>query len=224
MVRRDCTAATQRRLAARDRGFLAALVGDGRAEAVELTGNGERVAADIVVVGLGAVPNTEWLAGSGLRLEPGASNATPRSPPSRTRRTSWAPATSSRGPIRWPTAKRSEIERWTVAAEQGQLAGRQRDGGPHDERKPYDAPPVLLVRPIRREDPVAGAARPRRAWEGVEELQTGRGPRRDPGRDRGDQSPRRLGSYPACRTARRRRSTSCAQPSQPTQAPARAAA
>src|SRR5436305_8319952 len=42
---------------------VAGLIGDGRVEAVELA-DGERVPADIVVVGLGAVPNTEWLAGS----------------------------------------------------------------------------------------------------------------------------------------------------------------
>ena len=49
---------------------VAGLLGHGRVEAVELTG-GERVAADVVVVGLGALPNTEWLAGSGLQLDPG---------------------------------------------------------------------------------------------------------------------------------------------------------
>ena len=42
---------------------VAALLGNGHVEAVELS-DGERIAADVVVVGLGAVPNTEWLAGS----------------------------------------------------------------------------------------------------------------------------------------------------------------
>jgi NADPH-dependent 2,4-dienoyl-CoA reductase/sulfur reductase-like enzyme len=49
---------------------VAGLLGDGRVEAVELAG-GERIDADVVVVGLGAVPNTEWLADSGLRADPG---------------------------------------------------------------------------------------------------------------------------------------------------------
>ncbi|MGY1684648.1 NAD(P)/FAD-dependent oxidoreductase [Geodermatophilus sp. SYSU D00867] len=46
---------------------VAALVGTGRVEAVELT-DGTRVPADVVVVGIGAAPNTEWLAGSGVAL------------------------------------------------------------------------------------------------------------------------------------------------------------
>ena len=50
---------------------VAGLIGDGRVEAVELSG-GERVTADVVVVGLGALPNTEWLAGSGLAAESGS--------------------------------------------------------------------------------------------------------------------------------------------------------
>jgi NADPH-dependent 2,4-dienoyl-CoA reductase/sulfur reductase-like enzyme len=46
---------------------LAGLVGTGRVEAVELT-DGTRLPADVVVVGIGATPNTEWLAGSGVAL------------------------------------------------------------------------------------------------------------------------------------------------------------
>src|ERR1700759_3371747 len=49
---------------------VVALHGDVRVEAVELT-DGTRVAADLVVVGMGAHPNTEWLEGSGLRLTGG---------------------------------------------------------------------------------------------------------------------------------------------------------
>ncbi|PRY36044.1 NAD/ferredoxin-dependent reductase-like protein [Geodermatophilus tzadiensis] len=46
---------------------VAALVGTGRVEAVELT-DGTRLPADVVVVGIGATPNTEWLAHSGVAL------------------------------------------------------------------------------------------------------------------------------------------------------------
>ncbi|MGK5112305.1 NAD(P)/FAD-dependent oxidoreductase [Geodermatophilus sp. CPCC 205506] len=46
---------------------VAGLVGSGRVEAVELT-DGTRLPADVVVVGIGAVPNTEWLADSGVAL------------------------------------------------------------------------------------------------------------------------------------------------------------
>ncbi|WP_448623509.1 NAD(P)/FAD-dependent oxidoreductase [Geodermatophilus sp. URMC 64] len=46
---------------------VAGLVGTGRVEAVELT-DGTRLPADVVVVGIGAAPNVEWLAGSGVAL------------------------------------------------------------------------------------------------------------------------------------------------------------
>ncbi|WP_164702183.1 NAD(P)/FAD-dependent oxidoreductase [Modestobacter sp. KNN46-3] len=46
---------------------VAGLVGTGRVEAVELT-DGTRLPADVVVVGIGAVPNIEWLADSGVSL------------------------------------------------------------------------------------------------------------------------------------------------------------
>lgn len=45
--------------------------GDGRVEAVHLPG-GERVEADLVLLALGAAPNTEWLRASGIELHHGA--------------------------------------------------------------------------------------------------------------------------------------------------------
>jgi NADPH-dependent 2,4-dienoyl-CoA reductase/sulfur reductase-like enzyme len=45
-------------------------VGNGRVEAVRLT-DGSRVPADLVVVGLGVTPATDWLDGSGLRVDDG---------------------------------------------------------------------------------------------------------------------------------------------------------
>ena len=44
---------------------VAGLVGTGRVEAVDLA-DGTRLPADVVIVGIGALPNVEWLAGSGL--------------------------------------------------------------------------------------------------------------------------------------------------------------
>ena len=46
---------------------VAGLLGTDRVEAVELT-DGTRLPADVVVVGIGAVPDTGWLAGSGVAL------------------------------------------------------------------------------------------------------------------------------------------------------------
>lgn len=118
---------------------VAGLLGDGRVEAVELA-DGGRIAADVVVVGLGAVPNTEWLAGSGLRADPGLEcNATLT--------VAADPDILAAGDIvSWPhplaDGETLRIEHWTVAAEQGQLAGRNVLVAP-DERKAYDAPPYF---------------------------------------------------------------------------------
>src|ERR1035437_4209196 len=48
------------------------VVGDGRVEAVRLN-NGELLAADLVLVAKGIVPNVEWLRGSGIRIGRGIS-------------------------------------------------------------------------------------------------------------------------------------------------------
>ena len=118
---------------------VAGLLGQGRVEAVELTG-GERVAADVVVVGLGAVPNTEWLAGSGLQLDPGIScDATLTAAGD-------ADILAAGDIVSWPHplagGEAIRIEHWTVAVEQGQLAGRNVLLAP-DARKPYDAAPYF---------------------------------------------------------------------------------
>jgi NADPH-dependent 2,4-dienoyl-CoA reductase/sulfur reductase-like enzyme len=130
----------------RDRGVdvrlgtgVAGLIGNGRVEAVELA-HGERVPADLVVVGLGAVPNTEWLAGSGLRIDPGLvcdATLTAIGDPDILGAgdiVAWPHPLADGEPIR--------IEHWTVAAEQGQLAGRNVVLAPA-ERKPYVAPPYF---------------------------------------------------------------------------------
>jgi NADPH-dependent 2,4-dienoyl-CoA reductase/sulfur reductase-like enzyme len=130
----------------RDRGVdlrlgtgIAGLVGSDRVEAVELA-DGSRVPADAVVFGLGAIPNTEWLASSGLPLNPGLEcDATLTS--------DGDPDVLGAGDIvSWPHPLAGgaaiRIEHWTVAAEQGQLAGRNVLLEPA-ERKPYDAPPYF---------------------------------------------------------------------------------
>jgi NADPH-dependent 2,4-dienoyl-CoA reductase/sulfur reductase-like enzyme len=118
---------------------VAGLRGNGRVEAVELT-DGTRIDADIVVVGLGAVPNTDWLSRSGLQVDPGlACDATLTA--------AGDPDVLGAGDIvTWPhplaDGDAIRIEHWTVAAEQGQLAGRNVMVAP-DERRPYDAPPYF---------------------------------------------------------------------------------
>ena len=49
---------------------VAGVVGDSRVAGIVLS-DGTRIDADVVVVGIGVMPNTEWLAGSGLTLDNG---------------------------------------------------------------------------------------------------------------------------------------------------------
>jgi NADPH-dependent 2,4-dienoyl-CoA reductase/sulfur reductase-like enzyme len=78
--------------------------------------DGEVVPADLVVVGIGVIPNTEWLAGSGADLDNGVlcdeTLAVVGLP------NAWAAGDL----VRWPHAKYGEIriEHWTNAIEQGQ--------------------------------------------------------------------------------------------------------
>jgi 3-phenylpropionate/trans-cinnamate dioxygenase ferredoxin reductase subunit len=65
-TRRHAAAGVDLRLGA----GVAGLEGEDRVEAVLLT-DGTRLAADVVVLGLGAVPETGWLAGAGLDLRDG---------------------------------------------------------------------------------------------------------------------------------------------------------
>jgi 3-phenylpropionate/trans-cinnamate dioxygenase ferredoxin reductase subunit len=118
---------------------VAALHGAGRIEAVELT-DGTRVGADLVVVGMGAQPNTEWLAGSGLRVNPGLecdASLTAVGDPD---------ILGAGDIVSWPHPLAGgdaiRIEHWTVAAEQGQQAGRN-VLLEAEQRKPYDQPPYF---------------------------------------------------------------------------------
>ena len=118
---------------------VAGFEGDGRLEAVALS-DGTRVEADVAVVALGAMPNTEWLAGSGLELQPGVVCDA---------------ALAARGAdgvfcagdaAAWPHPMAGgdviRIEHWTNAAEQGAAAARNLLAAP-GERTPYAAVPYF---------------------------------------------------------------------------------
>lgn len=95
-----------------------AFTGTDRVQGVRLA-DGEVVPADVVVVGVGATPATDWLAGSGLTLADGVvCDATLAA----------APGVYAAGDIaRWhnPLFDRfMRLEHWTAAAEQGAIAGR----------------------------------------------------------------------------------------------------
>jgi NADPH-dependent 2,4-dienoyl-CoA reductase/sulfur reductase-like enzyme len=88
-------------------------------DGVRLAG-GELVPADVVVVGIGVAPATEWLEGSGLALRDGiVCDATLAAGP---------PGVYAAGDVaRWPNALFDEemrVEHWTNAAEQGAHAAR----------------------------------------------------------------------------------------------------
>ena len=99
---------------------VAAIEGDGRVERVRLD-DGTLVEADVVVVGVGVVPVTEWLAGSGLTLDNGiVCDETLLA----------APGIVAAGDVaRWPNpmfdGELMRLEHWTNAAEQGVAAARR---------------------------------------------------------------------------------------------------
>lgn len=93
--------------------------GDGRVERVLLS-DGSTVDADLVVVGVGAVPDTDWLAGSGVTTDDGVlADAT---------LATGVPGVYAAGDaVRWHNELFDEtmrLENWTSAAEQGALAAR----------------------------------------------------------------------------------------------------
>jgi 3-phenylpropionate/trans-cinnamate dioxygenase ferredoxin reductase component len=113
--------------------------GAGRLEAVRLA-DGSRVEADLALVALGAIPNTDWLADSGLELQPGVvCDATLAARD--------ADGVFCAGDVAaWPHPMADHgiirIEHWTNAAEQGAAAGRNLLAPP-EERAPYNAVPYF---------------------------------------------------------------------------------
>jgi 3-phenylpropionate/trans-cinnamate dioxygenase ferredoxin reductase component len=100
--------------------------GAGRVRGVRL-GDGSVVAADVVVVGVGVVPETAWLEGSGLTIDNGVvCDQTCIA----------APGIVAAGDVaRWPNVlfdgERMRLEHWTNATEQGVHAARRLLG--HEE-------------------------------------------------------------------------------------------
>lgn len=93
-------------------------LGAKRVEAVELE-DGKRIPADVVVVGIGVTPATEWLEDSGLEIADGVvCDATCRS--------SRAPFVVAAGDVaRWENplfGERMRVEHWTNATEQADAA------------------------------------------------------------------------------------------------------
>jgi NADPH-dependent 2,4-dienoyl-CoA reductase/sulfur reductase-like enzyme len=96
------------------------LLGTGHVRGVRLA-DGRTLPADLVVVGIGAAPATEWLVGSGLLLDDGiVCDATLNA---------GLPGIYAAGDVaRWPNGlfggRPQRLEHWTSAAEQGAAAAR----------------------------------------------------------------------------------------------------
>ncbi len=115
---------------------VAALEGADRVERVVLS-DGSVLAADLVIVGIGVVPATDWLASSGLRLDDGVVCDA---------RCFAAPGIVAAGDVaRWHNPRFDEsmrVEHWTNAVEQGTHAARALLSGP-DTAEPYAPVPFF---------------------------------------------------------------------------------
>jgi NADPH-dependent 2,4-dienoyl-CoA reductase/sulfur reductase-like enzyme len=110
---------------------VARFLGGERVEGLELA-DGTRIAANVVLVGIGSVPNTSWLASSGLELADGVvCDAACR--------TTRAPEVVAVGDVaRWPNelfdAESMRVEHWTNATEQADHAAATLLAGPGEAR------------------------------------------------------------------------------------------
>lgn len=116
-----------------------AIEGTDRVESVRLQ-DGTRLETEVAVVALGAVPDTAWLEGSRIALEPGIlcdATLTSVSDPdilAAGDACTWPHPLNDGDPMR--------VEHWTNAVEQGRLAGRNLLREP-EEREPYVAVPSM---------------------------------------------------------------------------------
>ena len=113
--------------------------GSGSLEAIRLA-DGTRVEADLAVVALGAIPNTDWLADSGLELQPGV--VCDGTLAARDAQDVFCAGDVAAWPHPMADGALIRIEHWTNAAEQGAAAARNLLLPP-DERKPYAAVPYF---------------------------------------------------------------------------------
>jgi 3-phenylpropionate/trans-cinnamate dioxygenase ferredoxin reductase subunit len=143
---------------------VAGLLGGDRVERVELT-DGEFVDVDVVVAGIGVVPNTGWLDGSGLTVDNGVvCDETLLA----------APGIVAAGDVaRWPHPLYDEVvrvEQWENAIEQGEHAARrllaELDGSPSPG--PFATVPWFWTDQYDRKVQLAGRVGPGDGVEVVE--------------------------------------------------------
>ena len=128
------------------------ILGDTHVTGVHLT-DGTRIDADVVVVGIGVVPNTEWLEGSGLTIDDGiVCDETCLA----------APRVVAAGDVaRWPNPRFGEVmrvEHWDNAADQGAHAARRLLVG-EGEGEPFAPVPWFWSDQYDRKIQLAGRVR-----------------------------------------------------------------
>ena len=134
--------------------------GTGRAERVRLS-DGSSLDVDLVVVGIGVVPNTGWLQGSGLTIDDGVvCNETCLA----------APGVVAAGDVaRWPNRRFGEVmrvEHWDNAIEMGVHAARTLLDAP-GSAEPYEPVPWFWSDQYDRKIQLAGRSGPDDAVEVV---------------------------------------------------------
>ena len=117
---------------------IEALLGDERVRAIRF-GDGTEVEAELVLIALGGLPNTGWLAGSGLTLDAGGVVCDHQLAAVGTAGV-WAAGDICAWSHPLSTRRSLRVEHWTNAAEQGALAGRNAVVDP-SERAPFAALP-----------------------------------------------------------------------------------
>ena len=129
--------------------------GAGRVTGVRLA-DGTTVEAEVVVVGIGVIPNTEWLDGSGLTLDNGVvCDAT----------TLAAPGVVAAGDIaRWPNARFGgevmRVEHWDNAIEMAQAAAARLLAASDEAALPYEPVPWFWSDLYDRKIQLAGRSGP----------------------------------------------------------------
>jgi NADPH-dependent 2,4-dienoyl-CoA reductase/sulfur reductase-like enzyme len=120
---------------------IEAVLGDGQAARVVLS-DGSELEADVVLLALGAQPNTEWLADSGIELGVGSGLACDVTLTTTVDQDILAAGDLAAWPHPLAGGAMVRVEHWTVAAEHGGVAGRNALLDP-SERAPHNAPPYF---------------------------------------------------------------------------------